>query len=1138
MRKGLLCFVLMLCLFETALAQTGDGVMSFDVPAKNSLKFNKFLINPTFSFVREDESFITFLNKRQWTGFQDAPTAYFFSYSGKFREQNGIAVGAFQRNFGILTSFGAVVNFARSIEISNESNFTMGLNLAYVNSGLNTGKVKVNETTDLSLQSVPKNSLVTINPGINYSTGFIDLGLSANNIFTYNFNNSEVVPDDPMRGVAAHLMYTGYMYNSGLFENGKFSALIKGEMGKEKTIFSGSILVNAPKAGWFQAGYNSLYGVSGGLGLIIAKKISLGYVVEKSLGSYSDFGLSHEITLAYKIRGYGDYEDAKPIVKATNKTNPYKRPVAVKRKSPAELKKERDAQLALKAQQEKERLEAERLRREKELAEAKAKAEEAARIKAEQEKALAEARAKAEAEARLKAEKDKENAVSEAERLRREKEAAALQAKLDAEAKAKEAAERLKAEQERARLEAERLRKERADAEAKAKADAAAQAKAEADRIAREKAEAARIAKEKADAEARAKAEEAARLKAEQDRLAKEQADAAAKAKAESDARAKAEAERIANEKAEAARIAKEQADAATRAKAEADRIAKEKADAEAKAKAEEAARLKAEQDRLAKEQADAAARAKAEADARAKAEAERIANEKAEAARLAKEQADAAARAKAEADRIAKEKADAEAKAKAEEAARLKAEQAEAAAKAKAETEARDKAEAERIANEKAEAARLAKEQAEAAAKTKAEADARAKAEAERIANEKAEAARLAKEQAEAAARAKAEADRIAKEKADAEARAKAEEAARLKAEQERLAKEQADSQARAKAEADARAKAEQERLAKEKANAEAKARAEEEERLRKEAEAKARLEAAKTAEDKELDNLTQVIDDSKKYQTESLNKFESMVNEKARELSELRKENDLSEQGIATQQKEVEFQSGAAANRALEALKAEINENSKNQASRIKEFETLAAERLKKVPGKNDLLNQSYARTLEQLKAEKLASDKQNAQLLLRLDQIKNEIEVEKKRRIKRATFDSNQTKYVKDRATLKQIKETTSPTGLTYTPADFDYGDEDQANMQIVKNIDNVDGGFYLVVAAHKDEAKRDAFIKKAIQAGQTNIDFFYNVATGTYYIYHQKFSDIQDATSALENKGNKAVNAKMVIVKIEK
>ncbi len=89
-----------------------------------------------------------------------------------------------------------------------------------------------------------------------------------------------------------------------------------------------------------------------------------------------------------------------------------------------------------------------------------------------------------------------------------------------------------------------------------------------------------------------------------------------------------------------------------------------------------------------------------------------------------------------------------------------------------------------------------------------------------------------------------------------------------------------------------------------------------------------------------------------------------------------------------------------------------------------------------------------------------------------------------------------------------------------------------------MQIVKNIENLDGGFYLVVAAHKDEAKRDAFIKKAIEAGQTNIDFFYNVSTSTYYIYYQKFSDIQDATQAHEQKGSKPYNAKMVIVKVEK
>ncbi|MBP9848132.1 MAG: hypothetical protein KBC58_01710, partial [Flavobacterium sp.] len=352
---------------------------------------------------------------------------------------------------------------------------------------------------------------------------------------------------------------------------------------------------------------------------------------------------------------------------------------------------------------------------------------------------------------------------------------------------------------------------------------------------------------------------------------------------------------------------------------------------------------------------------------------------------------------------------------------------------------------------------------------------------------------------------------------------------------------KAKADAAAQAKAEADriAREKAEADRLAKEKAAADAKAKADAAaERLRKEAEEKARLEAQKTAEDKELDNLSQVIDDSKKNQTETVTKFKSLVDSKEKELLDMRKANDDSEKGIVSEQKEVEFQSGAVANRAIETLKAEITQNAAAQAQFIREYETLAAERLKKVPNKNDLVNQDYARTIERLKQDKVQADRQNADLLSRLEKIKVETEIEKKRRIKRATFDSNDAKFQKDRATLAQIKSSTSPTNQVFTPTDFNYGDEDQANMQIVKNVDNISPGFYMVLAAHKDEAKRDEFVRKAIQAGQTNIDFFYNVNNSTYYIYTNQYSEIDQATTALEAKGNKPYNGKMVIIKVEK
>jgi len=43
-----------------------DGVVAFALPVRNSLKFNKYAINPTFSFVREQNLHISFSNKREW----------------------------------------------------------------------------------------------------------------------------------------------------------------------------------------------------------------------------------------------------------------------------------------------------------------------------------------------------------------------------------------------------------------------------------------------------------------------------------------------------------------------------------------------------------------------------------------------------------------------------------------------------------------------------------------------------------------------------------------------------------------------------------------------------------------------------------------------------------------------------------------------------------------------------------------------------------------------------------------------------------------------------------------------------------------------------------------------------------------
>ena len=1082
------------------------GVVSFSLPIRNSLKFNRYLINPTFSFVREQNPTVSFYNKRQYVQFDDAPNTYLFNYSGRLKENDAYAIGLFQQNYGLMTVFGGVFNFAHNIVLQEDSNLTFGLNVGAYQSGIDKGKI-ISEDTTLNTD-YPSNTLLTVNPGINYGTAFLDFGVSMNNLILYNFA-SGMVKNDPERAIVVHGMYTGYIDSYGFLNESKFSGIVKTEIKENNTIISGLAMLTIPQGFWAQAGYNTLYGISAGLGVNITPSIAVEYNYERGMGNFANLGPSHEFAIAYKFKNrnyyYGDDEEgalidpnkSKPVI-AKKTTTPITRvDGATKAKLAAEAKAKADAEAlqARLAAAEKIKADAEAASKAKLEADNKAKADaEALRIKL-----AADNKAKADAEAAAKLKLSPEaKAKADAE---------ALKIKLAADAKAKADAEEAK------RKAAAKAKSEAADlqsilaADAKAKADSdalqarlAAEAKAKAAAAAKTKA--AQDAANKAKLAAEAK-EKAAAIAAEKERLA---ADAKAKADAEArqaridaEAKAKADAEAL---QAKLVADAKAKADAeALQAKLAAD--AKAKADAEAlQAKLVADAKAKADMEALqAKLLADARVKADAEATAKAKADAEAKQLQQAEEARQAKLAADAKAKADAEALK-ARLAADAKAKADAE---ALQAKLA-ADAKAKADAEAQQAklaADAKAKADAEAQKAKLA---ADAKAKADAEvqqaklaADAKAKADAEA-------------QQAKLAADAKAKADMEAlqaKLLADAKVKADAEAAEKLKAEEETRQLKLAEEARQAKLAADAKAKAD----------------AEEQARL---------AAAAKDETAKAMDNLSESIDISGKAQDDLLAQFKATVASKQKDLDDLREENDLSEKGIYKEPKP--FKSLAAENSKLEALKSEIVLASRRQNAEIAKLTDLYNERLKKVPNKNDALNKAYLDKINQLKAAQIQSDKDNSQMLSSLERIKTETEIERKRRIKSAAYENDQGRYAQDVAALKRIKETTKVSNTPLTPSDFDFG-EDQSNMQIIKNIKNSDSGYYLIIAVHSSVEKRDEFLKKAVAAGSSDVNFFYNVTTSKYYIYYEKFGDLSQAQKALETKGSKPYNGKMAIVKVE-
>ena len=298
--------MLFFCL-KTGYSQSDDGVVALDIPVRNSLTFNRYVTNPTFSFVREQNKYITATSKREMLGIEDGPLTYFFNYSGRIKENIGAGIGVFQQNYGVLTTFGGIINFAYNARIQEDSNFTFGMNIGAYRSGLNSGNVITN-IDDPALNNIPSNFLLTVNPGLNYGTGFMDFGISYNNIVTYNFNASALVEENPKQGLQGHIMYTGYIGGYGFFGNSKFSALAESEFQKETTIVSGAIMITIPKGIWAQVSYNTQYGASGGLGVNITPQIAIEYNYEKPFVGLSDFGASHEITLAYRFKNNNYYD--------------------------------------------------------------------------------------------------------------------------------------------------------------------------------------------------------------------------------------------------------------------------------------------------------------------------------------------------------------------------------------------------------------------------------------------------------------------------------------------------------------------------------------------------------------------------------------------------------------------------------------------------------------------------------------------------------------------------------------------------------------------------------------------------------------------------------------------------------------
>jgi type IX secretion system PorP/SprF family membrane protein len=303
LKKRLLYLFLLFLALTKVNAQEENPFISYDVPAQNLLKYNRFLINPTFSTVREDKSYINLLHRNQSVQFDDNNQNYFLSYSGRVNDRTGLGLSLYTQRQGLLSNFGVLANYAYGVKLNDKSNLTFGANMSYYNSGFDEGRASTIEIDPL-LAGLQDQSLVSIQPGLNLSYGKFDVGVFAENLFDYNLKTSESVTEFKDKTFSGHLQYTHQFKNtSGMLEEGRLMPLARArKIGEEDLTLGGSLILDLPKLGWLQAGYDSFYGAAAGVGFNLNRRISLGYTMEKGLSSnFDNFGVTHEISFAYSF---------------------------------------------------------------------------------------------------------------------------------------------------------------------------------------------------------------------------------------------------------------------------------------------------------------------------------------------------------------------------------------------------------------------------------------------------------------------------------------------------------------------------------------------------------------------------------------------------------------------------------------------------------------------------------------------------------------------------------------------------------------------------------------------------------------------------------------------------------------------
>jgi LysM repeat protein len=312
-------------------------------------------------------------------------------------------------------------------------------------------------------------------------------------------------------------------------------------------------------------------------------------------------------------------------------------------------------------------------------------------------------------------------------------------------------------------------------------------------------------------------------------------------------------------------------------------------------------------------------------------------------------------------------------------------------------------------------------------------------------------------------------------------------------------------------------------------------------------------------------VEKLRLVLEANKNVQDVLMAKLDSLVSSMNDDLKELKRMDILN----VEESKRLERQSSEGISKTNELssqLKKELAENRKVYAGLMNKVEKIAVEenqeykkKIRESEKKNNTEPLQQRLSLEEIKRykeEQQKGDEKNQLLIAKIDSLDNQKKIEVKRHISKASYYSMEARKFDDKLALvklkkyhdeaikKQKKNTTIENSKTISLEEMKQELKDNplrpdktVKVEVYDNLREVSNGYYLVLGIFTDAVDRDKLIMKLIDSGDFNASFFFNINSLSYYVYSDKFENMEEVLYKCKKKEEDELYKEIIIAKVE-